>query len=519
MGIKIEKISVKKLGPIQCFSKRFGLLNLIYSKNECGKTFLTEFIIQSLFKNINIKRWKFREGGSGNISLSGLDEELVEFSPSKLKKLEDYWEKDETGLPTSMVKLLISKGGESSIEDSEEGIDKNLIKEIFSGISLLDNIDNYISKTVRSARFINSNIDIRDQGEGKDYHDLKEDIGKIDKLFAEIESKYVKGIIESYRIEEGTLRKQLEKLKKAKRYEAYLISKKIEEIEIKLTQIPDDKLNEISTKIEIYEHAKNDYNNKKHELGELREKSKHYDWLNEALQIYERLTLSYVKKPSIMLLFISGFFAVATLILISLNLIFGTILPISITAILSFFVTIGLTSFYIRNLFNLSRYVGPNEELIKIKLEFKNKTGNELNDIASFNVELSKQKVFYDKAKFLEEQLKEIRNDYEKQYFSIQQKFNELTDKQILESDWHAFLNAKKQDNNKLKVKKEEEQKKLINLQVSETDYLNEDIGVKFDIDEFSEVETKLEEISAKIIKEEEDINVIKHNVCIETKD
>ncbi len=519
MGIKIEKISVKNLGPIQSFSKRFGLLNLIYSKNECGKTFLTEFIIQSLFKNINIKRWKFREGGSGNISLSGLDEELIEFSPSKSKKLEDYWEKDETGLPPSMVKLLISKGGESSIEDTEEGIDKNLIKEIFSGISLLDNIDNYISKTIKSAKFINSNIDIKDQGEGKDYHNLKEDVVKIDKLFTEIESKYVKGIIESYRIEEGTLIKQLEKLKKAKRYEAYLISKKIEEIDIKLTQIPDDKLNEISTKIEIYERTKNDYNNKKRELEELREKSKHYDWLREALQIYERLTLSYVKKPSIMLLFISGIFALATLILIFLNLKFGTILPISIATILSFFVTIGLISFYIRNLFNHSRYVGPNEELKKIKLEFKNKTENELNDIASFNTELNKQKEFYSKAKFFEEQIENTRNDYEKQHFSIQQKFNELTDKQILETGWNAFLNAKKQDNNKLKDNKDEEQKKLINLQVSETDYLNEDIGIKFDIDEFSEVKIKLEEISAKIIKEEEDTNILKHSVCIETKD
>ena len=519
MGIKIEKITVKNLGPIQSFSKEFGLLNLIYSKNECGKTFLTEFIIRSLFKNTNIKRWKFREGGVGNISVSGLDRELIEFSPSKSKKLEDYWEKDEIGLPPSMVKLLVSKGGEPSIEDTEEGIDKNLIKEIFSGISLLDDIDNNISKTVKFARFINGNIDIRDQGEGKDYHDLQADISQIDKLFTEIESKYVQGIIESYRIEEESLKKHLEELKRAKRYEAYLISKKIDEIEGKLAQIPDDKLNEISTKIEIYEYAKNDYNNKKRELEEFQEKSKHFDWLEEALKIYERLTISYVKKPSLILLFISGIFTVATVILISLNLKFGTILPISITAILSFFVTIGLTAFYIRNLFNYSKYVGPNEELNRIKVEFKNKTGNKLTDIALLNAELSKQKEFYDKAKFLEEQLEVIRNDYEKQHFSIQQKFNELADKQISESDWLVFLNTKKQNNNKLKANKEEERTKLINLEVRETDYLNEDSGVKFDIDEFSEVNRKLEEISAKIIKEEEDINILKHSVCIETKD
>ncbi len=73
MAIRIEKITVKNLGPIQGFSADLGLFNLIFSKNECGKTFLTEFIIRSLFKNI--KRWQFRDNGSGKVSVSGLNGE------------------------------------------------------------------------------------------------------------------------------------------------------------------------------------------------------------------------------------------------------------------------------------------------------------------------------------------------------------------------------------------------------------------------------------------------------------
>jgi len=519
MGIKIEKISVKNLGPITSFSKEFGLLNLIYSKNERGKTFLTEFIIQSLFKIINIKRWRFRDSGSGNISISGLREGLVEFSPSKSQKIEDYWDKDETGLPPSMIKLLVSKGGESSIEDSDEGIDKNLIKEIFSGISLLDNIDNNISKTIKSARFINGNIDIRAQGEGKDYHDFKKDIDEIDKLFEDIESKYAKGIIESYKIEEESLKKQLEKLIKAKRYKAYLISKEIEEINKKLTMFPDDKLNEISNNIKVYEYTKNDKNNKEHEIEELLEKSNHYGWLKEASQIYERLISSDVKKPSVKLLFIAGTFAVATLILIFLNLRFEAILPVSIAAISSFLITIGITSLYIRNLLNHSRYAGLNEELKKIKLEFNNRIGIELVDIASLNAELNKQKEFNDKAKFMEEQLKGIRNNCLNQYHSIQQEFHELTDEEILENDWHAFLNAKRKENAELNKKKREEQDILIEIQVNKTDYLNEDIGIKFDIDIFNEIDNKLEDIEDKIKKENDEINKLKPSICIKTGD
>ena len=520
MGIKIEKITVKNLGPIQSFSKEFGLLNLIYSKNERGKTFLTEFIIRSLFKNTNIKRWKFRGGGSGKVYVSGLDKELIEFSPSTPKKLEDFWEEDETGLPPSMVKLLVSKGGEPSIEDTEEGIDKNLIKEIFSGISLLDKIDNEknINKTIKSAQLINSNIDIRDQGDGKIYHDLKEEINQIDNLFTEIESKYVEGIIESYKKEEESLKKHLEELNKAKRYEAFLISKKIDEIEGKLSQNPEDKLNKISTEIAIYEITKNDCNVKKQQLKDSQEKSRHFSWLKETIPLYERLTINSIKKPGYLLLIIMSIFAFITAVLIFLNIIIGATLFLLISAILSLAVTIGLTAFYIRNLFNYSKYVGLNEELNRIKVEFKNKIGNKLTDIALLNAELSKQKEFYDKAKFLEEQLEVIRNDYEKQHFSIQQKFNELAVKQILESDWHVFLNTKKQDNNILKSNKEEEQKKLNNLQVREADYLNEDIGIKFDIDEFNEVNIKIDDISKKISEQKKEIDALKHNVCIKTE-
>lgn len=512
MGIKIEKITVKNLGPIQSFSKEFGLLNLIYSKNECGKTFLTEFIIRSLFKNTNIKRWKFRGGGSGKVYISGLDKELIEFSPSTPKKLEDFWEEDETGLPPSIVKLLVSKGGEPSIEDTEEGIDKNLIKEIFSGISLLGKIDNEknINKTIRSAQLITGNIDIKDQGDGKIYHGLKEEIDQIDNLFTEIESKYVEGIIESYRIEEKSLKERLERLKKAKRHMAYLISGEIKKLEGELNKISDGALNEISADIKIYENKKNDYSNKKRQFDEFQKNSKHFNWLQQAAPIYEKLAIGSIKKPRFLLLIITSFFIIATVIFILLNIKLGAILSLS--------AAIGLSAYYIRNFFNYSKYVGQNEELNKIKTEFKNKIDNKLTDIATLNLELEKQKVSYDNAKLLEDQLKQLNNEKEILGSSIQKKFTNLTNKYIPESDWQSVLDEETQKNKELKTNKETEQSKLIDLGVRETEYLSEDIGVKFNYDEFEEVQTKLDKISDKIDNQEKEINNLKYSVCNETK-
>ena len=68
MGITISKVAVKDLGPIKNFTAEFGILNLIYSKNERGKTFFTEFIIRCLFKNIS--RWTYlRTGGKGKVTI------------------------------------------------------------------------------------------------------------------------------------------------------------------------------------------------------------------------------------------------------------------------------------------------------------------------------------------------------------------------------------------------------------------------------------------------------------------
>src|SRR5665647_895466 len=246
MAIKIEKINVKNLGPTRDFSTNLGLFNLIFSKNECGKTFLTEFIIRSLFKNT--KRWQFRESGSGKVTVSGLvnGDSHIEFSPGSGKKLEDYWETSEKGLPLSMVKLLVCKGGESSIENSEEGIGKSLIKEIFSGISLLDKIDSdvNISKTVKGASFEDGNINIGNAGEGKTYRLLQLEISRIDKLFAEIESKYSTGILESYKAEERLLKERQGKLYHAKCYEAYIISENIKGANKKLQENDEEVLND-----------------------------------------------------------------------------------------------------------------------------------------------------------------------------------------------------------------------------------------------------------------------------------
>src|SRR4030066_424131 len=257
MGIKIDKLSVKDLGPIKSFSARFGMFNLIYSRNEKGKTFLTEFIICSLFKNIG--RWCYlRKGGKGKITISGLEKETIDFSPSTRQKLEDYWETSETGLPVSMAKLLVVKGGETGIED-DDGISKFLVKEVLSGINVLDKIDrdSNISKTIKKVKIEGGKSEIAQIGEGKAYTDAMDKLESIERQFEEIESGYTQGILKTYRMEEKILEDNIARLDRAKRHKAYLISEKIKELDLKLKYIPDDDLRKTENELSLSENFHN----------------------------------------------------------------------------------------------------------------------------------------------------------------------------------------------------------------------------------------------------------------------
>jgi len=513
MGIKIEKIAVKNLGPIQSFDRDFGMFNLIFSKNECGKTFLTEFIIRSLFRNT--KRWQFRESGSGKVTVSGLQKggSLIEFSPGSGKKLEDYWEKNETGLPPSMVKLLVAKGGESSIENSEEGIGKSLIKEIFSGISLLDKIDRdtNISKTVKGASFEDGNIVIGNTGEGKVYRQIQLEISRMDKIFTEIESKYSTGMLESYKAEEILLKERQDKLYRAKCYEAYLVSEYIKESNKKLQENDEEVLNDLLKDISIYEIKNNEYGSKSGQLQGLKEKCRHYEWLQKAVPAYEKLVLASLKKPKLFIALLAGIFTLAAAVF--------SILNISVGAVISLIAAAGLIVLYIIKLSGFRKNAGLSEELDKLKNEFKRKTGNELTDIAVLGLELDRQKESYDMAKLLAGQLEELRASNESLNFSIMRKLFSLCSEDIAESGWQQALSDKKAQNRELKAGIESLREKQADLGIREVEYSAENPGIKFGYDEYEKILSALDNIKDEVSQKEKEIESLKYIICTETGD
>ena len=526
MGIKIDKISVKDLGPIKSFIAEFGIFNLIYSRNEKGKTFFTEFIIRSLFKNIS--RWSYlREGGKGKVTISGLEKQTIDFSPSSQKKLEDYWESSEKGLPISMAKLLVVKGGEAGIEDGE-GISKFLIKEVLSGINILDKIDNdnNISKTVKSpnTKISDSQIIISRTGKGKQYNDIRYELDSIDKQFEEIESEYTQGILKTYKIKEKTLQDKLSHLDKAKRHQAYLISERIKELNTELNNIPEGELIKIERELYLYKSKKGSYNQLEEKHKSVLKESKDFKWLESALPYYKDLSLKIIKKPGKSLLFICGILAVAGIAAAVALIFFNQ--KISAAAWTSYlgiicFCFLGLlvsSLIYIKKFHNFSKQAGQNEELSKIKVEFKNRIGMQLTDISLLESTLNEQRGSNSKTGTIKEQIDILNKELRELRFSINQKIASFIEKEASEQTWDTMLMDLKQNNRSLRDQIDEERQELYKLGVSETDYLSEDIGIRYSQQEYEKTQLELEHILGEIKNQEDKIQELKYRICEKTK-
>ena len=525
MGIAIKKISVKDLGPIDNFSASFGIFNLIYSKNERGKTFLTEFIIRSLFKNI--KRWSYlRGGGKGKITVAGLEKQPVDFSPQTKIKLEDYWETSDRGLSLSMAKLLVVRGGEAGIE-GDGGISKFLIKEVLSGINILDKIDDdsNIPKTVKNAEISDNKIIIKSIGRGKEYADAIDELNSIEELFEDIEKEYTMGVLKALKLEEKTLQDRLEQLNKAKRHLAYQLSEKIKKLESQLDNIPDEELAKIENEISIFRNRQELYSQLEKEYKDAFEKSRDYKWLESALSQYKDLISKKVKKPGKFLLFLSGISAAAGIATSVLLFFFyasisSFLIPVHIGIIcFCFLVTLISSLVYVKKLNVFSAQAAQSEELNKISEEFKKRTGEELTEIALLESKLNEQREANSASAVLEGQINLLKMELKEKYSSIRQKIENFYGGATENKEWEELVAELKQNNKNIKSQIDTEKERLYKLGLSEEDYLPEDPGTIYSQQEYEKTLSDLEAIRKEIETRENMIQSLKYRICEKTRD
>lgn len=296
MAIKIEHIRVNRGGPLgEDFKLTPGQLNLIYGRNESGKTYLVEAFIQLLYSKgkKSGEAWGLRQWDlKGRIEVSGLAEENVPFTKTS-KKLEEYWA-EEHGLPPDLARLLVVKGGDALLDpDAGDGVGDQLLRTYLSGEGLLDGIDSRISATIREASAQGQLIQGASRGELKKRHELLADRQRIFQLLGEVEERYASGEAHALRREIEALDRQRSGLVQARRHRAAMVFRDLQAQQRQQSRQPTpQQLSELSEKLAIYESKAVETEARAETLTDLEQSTDDFQWTRKALEMYREITSS-----------------------------------------------------------------------------------------------------------------------------------------------------------------------------------------------------------------------------------
>lgn len=510
MVVHVKEINVQNLGPVDRFSMKLGLFNLIFGRNERGKTYLVEFLIRSLFRSS--RQWKLRDiKGSGKVGVEGLRERRVDFSPSSSVKMEDFWEKGSVGLPPDFSRLLVVKGAETELADREGGVDRAILKRYLSSQEILDSIDQRISKTIQETEINNRILVGSKRGEIKERERLGETLDELDQLFVQIDKMYSGGYRRILTDEKDKLEIQSELLDKAKRYLAFSLSREIKTLERERRRISDEHLQEARETLRLYKQKIEDYKQKKREQKEVENRSQHHEWLASASDVYESIMNREVGKPGLILPVLSFLLIVSAGVFAFLGM------PVGVAGSLAGVVLLGVL--YFRKLHSATRQVSEGEELKKIEAEFKIRFGEDLTGLALIREHVHKTEEDYSKARLLKDQLYADLRNIESLKLKISDQIVDLTGEKREPEVWEKTLKELVERLRELDEHYQERNIRLARLQVDPSDYVEEKPEVEFSQQNYEAIQERLGKIDRQIEEENLKLENLKRSIYRLTKD
>jgi energy-coupling factor transporter ATP-binding protein EcfA2 len=511
MPVRIKEIHVQNLGPIQKFSVQLQSFNLIYGHNEHGKTYLVEFIVRSLFKNIS--QWGLRPLiGTGKIHIEGLAENLVDFSPANPVKLEDFLEKTSPGLPPDFSRLLVVKGAEMELKKGDKGVEKAILKRYLSNQEVLDIIDDRISKTIQKTKVENLNIVGNKTGEIKTREDLQKKIKLLNGLFSQIDIGYSGGKRKVLSEEKEKLEKELELVENAKRYLASHLSEEIKQL-VKTENLTNDKIiQSVRDNLSVYKQKTNEYKRKKQTQKTAEHESRHYDWLKYARDYYQnRLTdKSSVKQPVFLVIF-TGIALLAVLLSAVFRITYGVFGSVILLVFLGYQ--------YIKNIQKAAQRKADDEELRNLQIEFRDRFDRKLTGLPLIQELLHNIEDEFNTNRLLKKQLSEELKEIDELRLMISDRIYELTGERMTPEMWDGAILDLEIKMRALKTQIENLKIRLAELNVDSSDYVTSKSEIEYSKENHKQLTLKLAQIQSKLNEENRKLSTLKQYICNQTGD
>lgn len=508
MSVRISEIDVKNYGPLEKFSFKPGLLNLVYGRNEKGKTCLVEFLVRSLFRNA--KEWELRPlQGAGKVLVEGLGGKTNLFSPAAGKKMEDFWEEVGAGLPADFSRLLAVKGAEPSL--SENGVDRAVLKNLLSGMDVLDIIQNRISKTVQGARIEGGIIIGDNKGEIKTKKELEEKLKGINVLFSQIDKGYSGGgrKILSDRMEK--IQAELVLLDRARRHQAFGIAEAINELERNKNRIDVEKLKTLRQMLHLFQQKAAEIERKSKIQAGAEKRSEHYEWIRNAVTRYREVANQTAEKPRLLFAVLSLLLAAASVacMLAQWN--------IAAAVLLGCAILIGFL--YVRGLHSAAGKVFNIEELNGLKQEYQDRFGKKLSGLPNLEETLQKIEPDFSENKILKKQIADEAREIDRLRQDIASLFAEFGVEAGTPDSWTIELKRNEERLDSLRKQIEEKKIRFAKLGVDEADYEPNPPEMEWDERRSRELLKQASDIQNELDDNTRKLDSLKQMICAQTSD
>lgn len=513
MGARIDQINIEEMGPLQKLRWELGTLNLVYGRNEQGKTFLVEFLIRSLFRQRT--NWQLRSvEGRGKVIVSGLADEPVSFTPSnsrKVKKLEDYLAEAYPGLPPSIGRLLVVRGGEPSLvaDHHSQTVNRDVLRELLSGRGVLDVIQGRIQKSVQKATVDNGFIQGSNVGKIKQRNSLLDDKKRLDDLFTQLGEVYSGGSRHSLQNELDRLSAEYQDLIHAKRHQAYLLGQRKNQLSELLSQWPEAELDQLQASWTAIQEKQKSITRLKKQLAELEQQGQHFPWLQEAAKYYEESESQVQTNPLFMILGVGALlvaivfsifqFASGTMFMIILALIFGWL--------------------YIRQVQQTATQAVVTAERQNIAEEFENRLGQKFTGLPLLRQEIENGKEAYYEAQARRKDLTQAEEESTELARQLADQLNRLSGEKVAPRAWGQTIPALVENQRKLREELNNVREELATLNVEPIHQEQQPASVLYDTNKMAEVNRQREAVVQQLQAEENDLNNLKQRICHETGD
>lgn len=508
MGARIASISVTGLGPISSLNWAFKDVNLVYGKNEQGKTFLVEYILHSIFKNIPETR-ELTE--SGQVIVSGIRSTPISFNPRSKQKAEDLLF-PHANVPFDLGRLCVVRGGDLSLSSKYgDTVTKSILKGYLSDQVALDKIFDKVPAVVRESVWRDGVIiPTKQMGLIKSLNEAIHLVEKLNELLTAVNDNYSQGQAKNAQIELEKVERLISQQYRAKRIYAFKLATQIANAEAELSAFPEDLINHARQTLDRINELNRQIDYKKQQIDELKSRVEYYSWLKSAIDECE-------KRPE-------GLKKDSTRIFVYLTIAF-IVLAIA-AAFLKPYLSLGLGMlslvFFVLMIRRFQESLTNNAErqdVLNIFAEFESRFGKKAKSIATLKSEFEIIQPLFFKVENFKNDITRLEEDLSAAEFELDQDLISIGRKKKDENAPESIIERAQENRKKINDRLVKLRNQLAAMNVEPSDYLDEPSEFAYDAIELKRLESTRDSLKSKIDQENLAIQSLKQRICDQTRD